>query len=105
MKRSLTAKQIGKLRRKAHLMRDYKIRESASLFGDFDGSNRMCLIMNGSDIKGISPVDALLKYLKNYQLKYKRKHENHTDEPYETTIKWGKFMVKDIETGYKTFFK
>lgn len=104
MKRKLTARRIAKLRKRACLMRQYTIRETAGLFGDFYGDNRMCLVMTDHPITARSPLEALRKYLHYYELKHKRRHENFKYDFEVTTYKWGRFMVKDIQTGYQTFY-
>jgi len=98
------AKHIRKLRKQIGKIQVYTIRETASLFGDFFGYNRMGLMMDDIRIFTSSPLRAIHIYMRRYRNKYKRKNNYEKDTYYETTELWGRLMVKD-EKGFMLFFK
>lgn len=100
----MKARHIKKLRKKIGKLQTYKIRETASLFGNFFGQNRFNLIMSDHNITANSPIRAIKIYMRNYRKKQKQKNRYESEEYVETTEDWGRLMVVD-ETGFKYFYK
>lgn len=99
----MKAKYFRKIRRKIGRIKTYSIRETASLFGDFFGNNRICLVMSDTEVTASSPIRALVIYMRNYRKIYKKKNEYEREEYHETTEKWGRLMVTD-DKGFRYFF-
>ena len=85
-------------------MKNYSIRETCGLFGDFFGDNRLSLILSDTKIKANSEEHAIKRYMSNYRRKYKRKNEHERESYDETTSNWGRIMVTN-EKGFMSFFK
>ena len=51
-----------------------------------------------------NPEHALERYFRHYYRKNKENSSGSMNSPCETTYEWAKYMVKDIKTGYKTYF-
>ena len=100
----MKAKYFKKLRKQIDKIQIYSIRETASLFGDFFGYNRINLIMNDTNVSASSPLRAIKIYMRNYRKIYKRKNIYEREEYIETAENWGRIMVKD-EKGFMLFFK
>lgn len=99
----MKAKQIRKLRKRIGKLQTYTIRETASLFGDFFGNNRMGLIMHDTKINASSSIRALEIYMKKYRKVHKQKNNYEREDYDETTEKWGRLMVID-SIGFKRFY-
>lgn len=95
-KRKLTAKRICKLRKKWRLMRKFKVKETAGLFGNFYWQKSVT-------IRAYSPYGAMQKYFDQYYKKYKELHKFSNAED-ETTYNWATIRVKD-ENGFKTYYR
>jgi len=100
----MKARRIRKLRKRLGKIQTYYIRESASLFGDFFGCNRFCLIMDDKKITASSPQRAVQIYMKKYRKKYNRRNEYEREEYVETSEQWGNLMVTD-ESGFMRFYR
>ena len=101
----MKAKQIRKLRKKIASFDAYSIRESAGLFGDFNGLNRLNLIMRDYYVTADSHELALKRFFRNYERNRKRRHDCYTDSPIETTSRWGRIMVTNQRTSFTKFYK
>lgn len=101
----MKARHIKKLRERLKTFNTYEIRSSASLFGDFFGFNRLGLVMDSYYITADSPELALKRFFRYYERMMKRRHDNYTSDPIETTERWGKIMVKNESTGLMLFYK
>lgn len=99
----MKAKRIKKLRKRIGRLECYSIRESALLFGDFYGHNRVGLIMSDHIVSASSPVRAIQIYMKCYRNKCKKKNEHESYEYKQTTENWGELMVTD-EKGFRRFY-
>ena len=100
----MKAKHFTKIRKQIGKLQTYTIRESASLFGDFFGDNRICLIMPDQPVSTTSPLRAIKIYMRNYRKKYHKKNDYECEEYSETTENWGRLMVKN-QSGFMLFFK
>lgn len=101
----MKAKHIRKLRKKIASFDVYSIRESAGLFGDFNGLNRLNLIMRDYYVTADSHKLALKRFFRNYERNRKRRHADYTDYPIETTECWGCFMVTNQRTNFTRFYE
>lgn len=101
----MKAKHIRKLRKKIASFDVYIIRESAGLFGDFNGNNRLNLVMPDYHVTADSHELAIKRFFRNYEREYKRLHDYYTDCPIETTIRWGRIMVTNTRTNFTRFYK
>jgi hypothetical protein len=100
----MKAKYFRRLRKEIGKIQTYSIRETASLFGDFFGSNRIGLVMSDTEISASSPLRALVIYMRNYRRLNKQRNDYECEYYHETTERWGKVMVTD-EKGFRHFFK
>lgn len=101
----MKAKHIKKLRKRIVAFDKYLIRESAGLFGDFCGNNRLGLVMNNYYVTADSHELALQRFFRKYERMFKRRHDNYTTQPVETTMQWGRVMVKNQRTKFIKFYK
>lgn len=101
----MKARHIKKLRERIKTFNTYEIRSSASLFGDFFGCNRLGLVMDNYYITADSPKLALKRFFRYYERMMKRRHDNYTSNPEEITERWGKIMVKNLKSGFMTFYR
>ena len=99
----MKAKHLKRLRKKVGSLQTFTIRETCSLFGDFFGSNRLCLVMSDSKVKAGNPIRAIEVYMKKYRNQMKKKNEYEREEYTETTQNWGHLMVTD-EKGFMRFY-
>ncbi len=100
----MKARHFKKLRKQIVKIQIYTIRETASLFGDFFGHNRMCLVMSDRTVIASSPLRAIKIYMRRYRREYKKKNNYEREEYIETSEEWGMLMVKD-ESGFMHFFR
>ena len=101
----MTARNIRKLRKRIASFDVYRIRESAGLFGDFNGNNRLCLVMDDYYVTADSHELALKRFFRNYERNRKRIHDCYTENPIETTYRWGRMMVTNKRTNFTRFYK
>ena len=101
----MRAKHLRKLRKRISSFDMYLIRESAGLFGDFFGNNRLGLVMDNYYVTADSHELALKRFFRKYERMFKRRHDNYTTQPVETTMKWGRMMVKNQRTNFIKFYK
>lgn len=99
----MKAKYFKRLRKRIKSLQNYQVRESAVLFGDFFGSNRLCLILDDTQVSATSPLRAIKIYMRNYRKTRKKKNEHERVEYYETIEKWGNLMITD-QKGFRTFY-
>ena len=52
-----------------------------------------------------NPAHALERYFRHYYRKNKERATGSMNSPCETTYEWATYMVKDITTDYKTYFR
>ena len=96
--------KIKKIRKRIKSVQLYSVRESADLFGDFHGFNRIGLIMKDVYISASSPKRAVIIYMRRYRLYNKKKSDYERREYRETSEMWGTIMVTD-EKGFETFWR
>ena len=96
--------KIKKIRKRIKSVQTYSVRESADLFGDFHGFNRIGLIMKDVYISASSPKRAVIIYMRRYRLYNKKKSDYERREYRETSEMWGTIMVTD-EKGFETFWR
>jgi hypothetical protein len=101
----MKTKHIKKLRKRISSFDKYLIRQSAGLFGDFFGNNRLGLIMDDYYVKADSYELALQRFFHKYERMFKRRHDNYTTQPVETTERWGRIMVENQRTKFIKFYK
>jgi hypothetical protein len=99
----MKARKIKRLRKRIGRLQRYSIRESASLFGDFYGYNRLRLEMSDHSVSANSPIRAIQIYMKKYRKTHGKKNNNESIEYMETTENWAALMVTD-EKGFRTFY-
>ena len=100
----MKARIIRKLRKRISSFDEYLIRQSARLFGDFFGHNRLGLVMDDYYVTADSHELALKRFFRKYERMFKRRHNNYTTQPFETTEKWGKIMVQNQRTKFIKFY-
>jgi len=101
----MKAKHIKKLRKRIGAFDKFLIRESACLFGDFCGNNSLGLVMDNYYVTADSHELALKRFFRKYERMFKRRHDNYTTQPVETTMQWGRVMVKNQRTKFIKFYK
>ncbi len=94
----LKAKHIAKLRKKARLMQNYKVRDSWGVFG-FNNSFRE---NNFTEIRAVSEFMAMKRFLNLYYRNNKKLHRSHGADR-RTTYEWGEIEVID-EYGYAVYY-
>ena len=85
----MKAKHIKKLRKHIDTFDKFLIRESASLFGDFCGNNRLGLVMDNYYVTADSYELALKRFFIKYERMFKRRNDNYNTYLTETTERWG----------------
>lgn len=100
----MKARHIKKLRKQIANFKEYKVRQTAGLFGDFFGENRFKIINPDYSVKASNHFHALTRFFRFYERKNKMKNEYYSELPKETTHRYGKFMVEDCSTGFKRFY-
>jgi hypothetical protein len=101
----MKAKYLRKLRKRISSFDKYIIRQSAGLFGDFFGDNSLGLIMDDYYVMADSYELALKRFFIKYERKFKRKNDNYTIHPTETTERWGRIMVENQRTKFIKFYR
>lgn len=101
----MKAKHLRKLRKRISTFDTYLIRQSANGFGDFCGNNRLGLVMDDYYVTADSYELALKRFFRKYERRFKRRHDNYTTEPVETTMRWGRMLVKNQRTKFIKFYK
>lgn len=101
----MKARHIKKLRERIKTFNTYEIRKSVGLFGDFFGCNRLGLVMDNYYITADNPELALKRFFRYYERSWKRKHDYYTSRPQETTERWGRIIVKNLKSGFMTFYR
>ena len=101
----MKAKHIKKLRKRISSFDIYLIRQSANIFGDFFGNNRLGLVMDDYYVTADSHELALKRFFRKYERMFKRRHDNYTPPLVETTMQWGRMMVKNQRTKFIKFYK
>ena len=99
----MKAGRIRRIRKRIGSLNVYTVRESASLFGDFFGFNRLGLTMSDTRVVAGSHIRAIQIYMRNYRRIWKRKNDHEKESYCETTEKWGSLMVKE-EGGFIRFY-
>lgn len=95
--------KIKKIRKRIGNLRNYQVRETFSLFGDFFGNNMRGITMHDMEISTTSEERAILIYMRRYKRDVKQKNSYQKDHYHETTEEWARIMVTD-DKGYKTFW-
>ena len=101
----MKAKHIKKLRKHIDTFDKFLIRESASLFGDFCGNNRLGLVMDNYYVTADSYELALKRFFIKYERMFKRRNDNYNTYLTETTERWGRIMVENQRTKFIKFYK
>ena len=101
----MKAKHIKKLRKHIDTFDKFLIRESASLFGDFCGNNRLGLVMDNYYVTADSHELALQRFFRKYERMFKHRNDKYITQPVETTMQWGRVMVKNQRTKFIKFYK
>jgi len=97
--RFLSFKRMLKFARKWHR---YEITRSSNMFGIYSWENNS---VSSYTPLARNPAHALERYYRHYHRRYKERATGSMRSPCETTYEWAKYMVKDITTGYKTYFR
>lgn len=95
----LSFKRMLKFARKWHR---YEITKTSNMFGVYSWEKNF--VSSYTPIAK-NPAHALERYFRHYYRKYKEKATGSMYSPCETTYEWAKYMVKDITTGCKTYFR
>jgi len=101
----MKARHLRKLRKRVSSFDTYLIRQSASIFGDFFGNNRLGLVMDDYYVTADSYELALKRFFIKYERMFKRRNDNYTPYPSETTERWGRIMVENQRTHFIRFYK
>lgn len=96
--RFLSFKRLLKFARKWHR---YEITKSSNMFGIYSWEHNF---VSSYTPLAKNPEHALERYFRHYYRKNKEKSFGSMNNPCETTYEWARYMVKDIKTGYKTYF-
>lgn len=94
----LSFKSFLKEARKWHR---YEITKSSNMFGIYSWEKNY---VSSYTPLANNPTHALKRYFRHYYRKYKECATGSMNSPCETTYEWARYMVKDITTGYKTYF-
>ena len=94
----LSFKRLLKFARKWHR---YEITKSSNMFGIYSWEHNF---VSSYTPLAKNPEHALERYFRHYYRKNKEKSFGSMNSPCETTYEWATYMVKDIKTGYKTYF-
>lgn len=101
----MKARHIKKLRERIKTFDAYEVRSSASLFGDFFGNNRLGLVNDDYHVTADSYELALKRFFLKYERIFKRRNDNYTTYPTETTERWGRIMVENQRTHFIKFYR
>ena len=101
----MKARHIKKLRKRIGQFDKYLIRSSAQIFGDFYGNNRLGLIIDDYYVTASNYEHALQRFFRKYERMFKRRHDNYTTNPIETTERWGRMMVVNQRTKFARFYR
>ena len=101
----MKTKHIKRLRKRISSFDKYLIRQSAGLFGDFFGNNRLSLVMDNYYVMADSHELALQRFFHKYERMFKHRHDNYTTHPVETTERWGRIMIENQRTKFIKFYK
>ena len=96
--RFLSFKRMLKFARKWHR---YEITKTYNMFGIYSWEKNY---VSSYTPLAKNPEHALERYFRHYYRKNKENASGSRNSPCETTYEWAKYMVKDIKTGYKTYF-
>lgn len=96
--RFLSFKRMLKFARKWHR---YEITKTSNMFGIYSWEKNY---VSSYTPLAKNPEHALERYFRHYYRKNKERASGSMNSPCETTYEWAKYMVKDITTGYKTYF-
>jgi len=100
----MKARRIRRIRRMFNgTIQRYKVRESAGLFGDFTGHNRLGLIMSDMEITAGTPVRAIHIFMRRYRKLHKQVSAYERSSYSQTSESWGHIMVVD-EKGFKQYY-
>lgn len=97
--RFLSFKRMLKFARKWHR---YEITKTSNMVGIYSWEKNY---VSSYTPLARNPAHALERYFRHYYRKYKEKATWSMYSPCETTYEWAKYMVKDITTGCKTYFR
>lgn len=97
--RFLSFKRMLKFARKWHR---YEITKTSNMFGIYSWEKNY---VSSYTPLARSPEHALERYFRHYYRKNKEKATGSVNSLFETTYEWATYMVKDITTGYKTYFR
>ena len=97
--RFLSFKRMLKFARKWHR---YEITKTSNMFGIYSWEKNF---VSSYTPLAKNPAHAMERYFRHYYRKYKERATRSMNSPCETTYEWAKYMVKDITTGYKTYFR
>lgn len=97
--RFLSFKRMLKFARKWHR---YEITKTSNMFGIYSWEKNY---VSSYTPLARNPEHALERYFRHYYRKNKEKATGSVISPCETTYEWATYMVKDITTGYKTYFR
>ena len=100
----MKARHIRKLRKRISSFDVYLIRESVGIFGDFDGISNMGLKMDNYYVTADGPELALKRFFSKYERMFNCKHDKYTAR-FETTMEWGRMMVKNQRTKITKFYQ
>lgn len=101
----MKAKYFKKLRKRISTFDVYLIRQSACMFGDFFGRNRLGLVMDNYYVTADSYELALKRFFIKYERMFKRRNDNYSVHLTETTESWGTIMVENQRTRFIKFYK
>lgn len=94
----ISFKRMLKAARKWHR---YEITQSSNMFGIYSWEKNF---VSTYTPLAKNPEHALKRYFRHYYRKNKESASGSINSLYETTFEWAKYMVKDLTTGYKTYF-
>ena len=97
--RFLSFKRMLKFARKWHR---YEITKTSNMFGIYSWEKNY---VSSYTPLARNPEHALERYFRHYYMMYKENASGSMNSPCETTYEWATYMVKDITTGYKTYFR
>lgn len=96
---------IKKLKKRVANFIQFEVQESAGLFGDFDGFNRLGLIMPTTIIMADDHITAIKRYIQRRERRFKQIDELHGCWDNETTEKWGRVAVTDTKTHFTRYYR
>jgi hypothetical protein len=95
----LSFKRMLKFARKWHR---YEITKTSNMFGIYSWEKNF---VSSYTPLAKNPAHALERYFRHYYRKNKERATGSMNSPCETTYEWATYMVKDITTDYKTYFR